>query len=176
MRMATLSAAFVALAYTALPAQSAGAQQVGNTETICALKSGPRAGERMRLRGSSASLPIGSPCGDGEGSTGVVVAKDAISDGPGSNATRTVHRTCLIDYGPRAGQRVSGVTPARLGAPCRLRDGSTGVIVEDPPRPTRENPPLGGIPVTPGRPNPQVRPPANAPRTTPVRMSHKCCG
>ena len=176
MRKGILSAALMALALTALPTRPAAAQQVGNSETICALKSGPRAGERMRLRGSSASLPIGSPCGDGEGSTGVVVAKDAISDGPGSTATQTTHRTCQIEWGPRAGQRVSGVTPARLGAPCRLRDGSTGVIVEDAPRPTRENPPLGGVPTTPERPNPQVRPPANAPRTTPVRMSHKCCG
>lgn len=148
-----------------LPA-SAGAQASSAANTICEFKAGPRAGERMRLRGDMATLTVGSPCTDGQGSTGVVVNKDATAGGPTPTDPTRLSSTCEFTLGPRVGQRLRGVTPSRIGAPCGDREGNHGFIVEDAPPPTKSVPTLGGIPKQDCRPNPNPKLPPIC-RTTP---------
>jgi hypothetical protein len=143
-------------AVSSMPQTTAGAQTAPST-TICEFKSGPRTGERMRLRGEMATLPIGSPCSDGQGSSGVVVSKDATAGGPTPTDPTRLSTTCAFETGARAGQRQRGVTPSRIGAPCGDREGNHGFMVEDAPPPTKSVPTLGDIPKETCRPNPNPR-------------------
>ncbi len=139
------------LLFTAAPV-SAQAQGL-EVATICELKSGPRAGERERLRGAGALLAIGSPCSDYRGSSGRVVAKDATSGLLTPPDSTRKHSACYFDRGLRAGQILRGVLPAPLGSQCHDREGNYGVIVEDIPETKKTPPSLGGIPETNCRPS-----------------------
>lgn len=121
--------------------------------TICDLKSGPRAGERERLRGADALLSIGSPCSDYRGSSGRVVAKDATSGLVSPPDSTRKHGSCFFANGLRAGQIERGVLPAPIGSQCHDREGNYGVIVEDIPETKKTPPALGGIPETNCRPS-----------------------
>ncbi len=136
-----------------LPASAQAQAQAQPASTICEFKSGPRTGERMRLRGELATLPVGSPCSDGQGSSGVVVNKDATADGPTPAGEKRLSSTCEFTIGVRSGQRMRGVTPSRIGAPCADREGNHGFIVEEAPPSAKANPTLGGIPKQDCRPN-----------------------
>lgn len=116
--------------------------------SICEFSSGPRAGQRQRLRGEAATVPVGSPCTDGAGSTGRVVSDDLTSTGPTPPDPRRMSTTCEFQRGPRAGHRLRGIMPTPIGSQCTDGDLSNyGVAVEDAPTPpARENQPLGGIP------------------------------
>ena len=131
--------------------------QTAPSTIICELKTGPRAGERVRLRGEMSTLPIGSACTDGQGSTGVVVDKDATAGGPTPTDPTRLSSTCGFEFGLRAGQRLRGVTPARIGSPCNDRECNNGFIVEDAPPSTKSVPTLGGIPEQNCRPNPNPK-------------------
>ncbi len=158
-QLAMFSAALLGALLLAVPVVDAGAQQIA-TATICELKEGPRAGERNRLRGAEALLEIGSPCSDGRGSTGVVVAKDATSGLYSPPDSTRKHASCFFERGTRAGQILRGVLPAPLGSQCHDRNGNYGVIVEDVPESKKAHPALGGIPTSECRPSPtRVRPP-----------------
>jgi hypothetical protein len=115
---------------------------------ICEFRSGPRAGERQRLPDHDLALRVGSPCNDGMGSSGRVVAEDATSDGPTPPDARRMSTTCEFQRGPRAGQRLRGIMPTPIGSQCTDSDLSNyGVAVADEPTPpARRNGQLGGIP------------------------------
>ncbi len=124
---ACLVGAFALAALVATASSEVAAQTTGGT-TICELKSGPRAGERERLRGTAAELPIGSACGDGRGSMGRVAAKDATSGLVSPPDSTRKHGSCYFERGLRAGHILRGVLPAPLGSQCHDREGNFGVI------------------------------------------------
>ena len=114
----------------ALLVPSAGlAQALAHT---CQFNAGPRAGQQQSYP-QVQPIPVGSPCQDGAGSTGV-----AVPDGAGGSPTPQVQtaslsHTCQFNAGPRAGQQQSypQVQPIPVGSPCQDGVGSTGVAVPD---------------------------------------------
>ena len=105
---------------------------------ICKFHVGPRAGSTIDftgVRGARAG-PLGAPCQDGLGSSGILVASmSAPNQGsvrPGFNGNSST--TCRFVFGPRAGQIINfegvpGARPGQVGTPCNDGLGSTGEIV-----------------------------------------------
>jgi hypothetical protein len=129
MRVAVLLSSLVALGLT-LPARA----QSGLT-TVCQFTSGPRAGSTFDFRPYGVQpIPVGSPCTDGQSSTGIAVAggRGTPSNGPApsSGGMTTV---CQFNAGPKAGSTVDfkpyGVQPIPVGAPCTDGQNSTGVAI-----------------------------------------------
>lgn len=92
--------------------------------TICKFTAGPRAGQTQDYA-PMAPLPVGSPCQDGQGSTGKVVA------GKGSTSSTQKSTLCHFERGPRAGetQDYAPRDPIPVGSPCQDGQGSTGRVV-----------------------------------------------
>src|SRR5215510_10274090 len=69
------------------------AQGRGQTSTLCSFTSGPRAGQTQDYA-PQAPLPVGTPCQDGNGSTGTVVAAPSGGNtrGGAGGATSTLCR------------------------------------------------------------------------------------
>ncbi len=102
------------------------ASQAQTMSTLCTFDSGPRAGETQDYA-PKAPLPVGSPCHDGAGSTGKVVAAGGTPTlGGGGKST-----LCKFDSGPRAGetQDYAPKAPLPVGGPCHDGAGSTGKVV-----------------------------------------------
>ena len=98
------------------------------TSTICAFNHGPRAGTRIDYAPRPA-IPIGSPCHDGAGSTGVVVTAGDHAEGGTFGAEMST--ICEFNNGPKAGTRFDYAPrpPVAVGTPCYDGAGSTGVVV-----------------------------------------------
>lgn len=98
------------------------------TSRTCKFNAGTRSGQ-VQYYPAAKPISIGSPCEDGAGSFGLVVA-----DSPQrvAQAGKT-SRTCKFDRGTKAGrsQFFAGATPIALGAACNDGAGSTGIAVAD---------------------------------------------
>lgn len=111
----------------------AAAQQQSFT---CQFGSGPRAGSTVSFEGVQGALPgpVGTPCGDGHGSSGVLVTPLALSTQSSAMSETGWSATCRFAAGPRAGQIMDfGMTPGvrwgLIGRACQDGAGSTGSIV-----------------------------------------------
>jgi hypothetical protein len=104
--------------------------------TICQFTSGPRAGTTFDFKPYGVKpLPVGHPCTDFQGSTGIAgIGAAATPDlsatsapSPDSNLTTV----CQFNSGPKAGTSFDfkpyGVQPIAVGRPCSDFQGSTGV-------------------------------------------------
>jgi hypothetical protein len=120
----------------ALP-QIAQAQNASRNSTLCHFTSGPRAGETQDYA-PMAALPVGTPCQDGQGSNGRVVAKSQ-RNGDDDNSDISDHSSrpsgkstlCHFTSGPRAGETQDYAPMAALpvGTPCQDGQGSNGRVV-----------------------------------------------
>ncbi len=115
----------------------------------CKFTTGTRAGQTQDYS-QLGVLPLGSPCQDGQGSTGTVVALEGsgISGPSPGGPPQGMGNACKFNSGPRAGQTqdYSQLQPLPLGSPCQ--DGqsplSTGVVVAlGSPTPSTGGPPQG---------------------------------
>ena len=102
------------------------------TSTICQYTNGPKAGGWQDYAPLPA-IPIGTPCGDGAGSTGKAIAtgtgqKYDTAAGRGAQGMSTI---CQFTNGPKAGgwHNYAPMTALPIGAPCRDGMGSTGTVV-----------------------------------------------
>lgn len=125
---APIGIATLAMSYCiARPTYSAQAQVAPpQSSTLCRFTSGPRAGQ-VQDYAPQAPLPIGSPCQDGQGSTGTIVAAMS-GQGMPAGSTSTL---CSFTSGPRAGQvqDYAPQAPLPIGTPCLDHQGSTGMVV-----------------------------------------------
>lgn len=113
--------------------------------TICKFNAGPRTGQTHDYA-PMAAIPVGSPCQDGQGSTGVVIAggggggtmgggdaKAAMVGGAAapSFAGTLTQFLCKLTSGPKAGQLPSYLSwvPLAVGSVCHDALGNTGVVV-----------------------------------------------
>jgi hypothetical protein len=111
----------------------ASAQQESFT---CQFNSGARAGSTFNFEGVPGALPgpVGTPCRDGQGSSGVLVTPQPLSTQASALPETGWSATCRFTAGARAGQIVNfGSTPGVrwgvIGRACQDDAGSTGSIV-----------------------------------------------
>ncbi|HJP69478.1 MAG TPA: hypothetical protein VJ846_11295 [Sphingomicrobium sp.] len=148
---------------------------------ICRFDDGPRAGQTQSYAGVTGiqSFPVGAPCTDGQGSTGVAMVEPPPSE-PHAVQPLPARTTfsCQFDDGPRAGQiqsyaGVTGMEPMQVGIRCTDGQGSNGVAVPDAPMPASAPerppamPPAASLPPAPTReaeppPPPEALPPVAA--------------
>jgi len=127
-------------------APDAGQRPGGGTKpqmsTLCKFTAGPRAGQTQDYA-PMAGIPVGSPCQDGAGSTGTVIAPDAGQKGGGAKAQMST--LCKFTAGPRAGQTQDYAPMAGIpvGSPCQDGAGSTGTVIAPP---TTQKPGAGAKP------------------------------
>ncbi len=103
----------------------------GQLTRTCQFNAGPRTGQRQSYP-QAQPIPVGSPCQDGQGSTGLTVAEQGPPPVPGGGSGQLT-RTCQFNAGPRAGQRQSypQAQPIPVGSPCQDGQGSTGLTVAE---------------------------------------------
>jgi hypothetical protein len=104
------------------------AQAQPASSTLCQFNSGTRAGQTQNYA-PMAPIPVGSPCTDGQGSTGVVIPMTGASPpGPGNSRMSTI---CQFNSGPRTGQKqdYAPMAPIPVGSPCTDGQNSTGVVI-----------------------------------------------
>jgi hypothetical protein len=96
----------------------------------CKFDAGPRAGQTQDYS-QLGNLPLGSPCQDGQGSTGKVVVFGGGTGGQQGGPPAGMGNACKFDAGPRAGQTqdYSQLGNLPLGSPCQDGQGSTGKVV-----------------------------------------------
>ena len=106
-----------------------GAVTKQRTSTLCKFTSGPRAGQTQDYA-PMAALPVGTPCQDGAGSTGSVVAPPSTQK-PGGTAKPQMSTLCKFTAGPRAGQTqdYAPMQAIPVGSACHDGAGSTGTVV-----------------------------------------------
>jgi len=139
------------------------------TTFTCRFDSGPRAGQTQNYAGVTGirSFPVGAPCTDGQGSTGIAISEPPVP--PPLPPAPPTSFTCQFNNGPRAGQvqsyaGVTGIQPMLVGTQCTDGQGSTGVAVPDasvrPPEPLPLPPQSSGPPpLPPLQPLPGAPPP-----------------
>ena len=106
------------------------AQQSNERSSICHFIDGPRADENQDFA-PMAPLPVGTPCQDGAGSSGSVVA--ALRPRGSRPSVRSGKSTiCYFKMGPRAGQSqdYAPLPPIAIGSFCQDGQGSEGVAGE----------------------------------------------
>ena len=109
----------------------------GPMGTVCQFTTGPKAGSA--LDSAPMQSPVGMPCTDGTGSSGVIVANapklEAVSTQVGSNAVNPpqMGSVCKFTSGPKAGT-THDYAPMHspLNTACDDGAGSSGVIVAAP--------------------------------------------
>ncbi|HUK47383.1 MAG TPA: hypothetical protein VLW06_07325 [Terriglobales bacterium] len=78
--------------------------------TICKFQSGPKAGTTYDYA-SSAAVPVGTPCTDGQGSIGVIISRSsASSGGSGSNGSSGSSSTAASDHSSEPSETMPRVT------------------------------------------------------------------
>lgn len=96
------------------------------TSTVCKFNSGfgPVAGKTYDYA-PLAALPVGSPCQDGLGSIGIIIARPS---GPVPSGMSTM---CKFTNGPAAGttRDFAPLTGLAIGAPCQDGMGDIGIII-----------------------------------------------
>src|SRR5207253_9378315 len=94
----------------------------------CKFNAGPRSGQTQDYS-QLGFLPLGSPCTDGQGSTGTVVALGG--GGGGSGPPAGMGNGCKFNAGTRSAQTQDysqlGLLP--VGSPCTAGQGSSGTVV-----------------------------------------------
>jgi hypothetical protein len=106
--------------------------QTGLT-TVCQFNTGPRAGTSLDFHAYGVQpIPIGSPCTDGRGSSGVAIAGGNQSAGP-STGSANLTTLCRFTSGPKAGSVVDyktyGVQPVAVGSQCTDGADSYGTAI-----------------------------------------------
>jgi hypothetical protein len=98
--------------------------------TLCRFNAGSRAGQTQDYA-PMAAIPVGSPCQDGQGSTGVVVAPGGGGTAAAGGGAAGMSTLCRFNAGSRAGQTQDYAPMAAIpvGSPCQDGQGSTGVVV-----------------------------------------------
>jgi hypothetical protein len=100
--------------------------------STCKFNQGPRAGQTQSYKDQVQPIPVGSPCQDGQGSTGVAISDNGGGGGGGGGSK--LSSTCEFNQGPRAGETQSykgQVQPIPVGSPCHDGQGSTGKAIPD---------------------------------------------
>src|SRR5437667_29553 len=117
----------VALGSSAPPSGGGPPSGMGNA---CKFTAGPRSGQTQDYS-QLPPLPLGSPCQDGQGSTGTVVALGSSAPPSGGGPQSGLGNACKFTAGPRSGQTqdYSQLPPLPLGSPCQDGQGSTGTVV-----------------------------------------------
>jgi len=124
---------FAASKPTSHPTTAGVAHQMG---TICKFTTGPRAGDTQDYEPMQA--PLNSPCSDGQGSSGNIIAASTAAIAAPATATTadrsgTSNQTgsvCKFTSGPKAGSKHDyAPMHAPLGTACDDGAGSSGVIV-----------------------------------------------
>lgn len=137
--------------------------------TLCEFSSGPRQGQ-IQDYSPMAPLPVNTPCQDGYGSSGKVVAS-----GSPSGATSS---TCHYHTGPAAGrvQFFPNVTPVEIGTPCWDGVSSLGISVPDVPSNSFSSTWNGDTAIKPPvAPIPPSAPTATVPQEPrPIDVSRQC--
>jgi hypothetical protein len=111
--------------------------------TVCSFNVGPEAGTSHDYA-SLTPVPVGTPCNNGRGSTGTMIARleDPATGGaaPATNASvsQPMGTICSFNHGPAAGTThdYASLTPVPVGTPCNDGIGSTGTMIarpQDPP-------------------------------------------
>lgn len=117
----------VAVARTGqVPGSTPGSTPPSTMTTVCQFNNGPRSGTQIDFAPYGVQpIPVGSPCQDGAGSSGIAIA------GSGTNTNTTT--VCQFNSGGRAGTRFDfapyGVQPIPVGSPCTDGAGSNGIAV-----------------------------------------------
>lgn len=98
----------------------------------CKFNKGPRAGQTQRYPQYD-PIPVGSPCQDGRGSSGVAISERGGSDSDDDSESAELTNTCKFTRGPRKGerQRYPDLDPIPVGSPCHDGRGSTGFAVSE---------------------------------------------
>ena len=111
------------LSFMLLPLTAHAQGEGGQMSAICEFTSGPRAGTRHDYAPMQPLL-VGTPCHDGRGSTGKVVAAEP-------HESSQLSAICEFTSGPRAGTRhdYAPMQPLLVGTPCHDGRGSTGKVV-----------------------------------------------
>ena len=125
--IAAFTAALMIITSGLVSAQPAPPASPPTTSTLCQFTSGPRAGQTQDYA-PKPPLPIGTPCNDGAGSTGTVIAP------PSSGGGATTSTLCQFTAGPKTGQTqdYAPQPPLPIGTPCNDGAGSTGTVVAPP--------------------------------------------
>jgi hypothetical protein len=123
-------------------AVSARAQNHDGSEltTICQFNSGPKAGTSFDFQPFGVRpFPVGHPCSDFQGSTGVAGIATASAPtheqraAPAARQNADLSTVCQFSSGPRAGTSFDfqpyGVKPFPVGHPCTDFQGSNGVAM-----------------------------------------------
>jgi hypothetical protein len=107
----------------------------GGMGNACKFDAGPRAGQTQDYS-QLPPLPIGSPCQDGEGSTGKVVstkittnASSNNSNNVNSNNSNNKSKTCMLLRGSKKGTKENFPISLPINSPCLTRNG-LGIIVK----------------------------------------------
>src|ERR1043166_2435840 len=104
------------------------------TSTLSKFGAGPRAGQTQDYA-PMAPVAVGTPCHDGAGSTGTVVAPATTQTAPGPSfgpgPASNMSTLCRFNSGTRAGQtqNYAPMAPVAVGTPCHDGAGSTGTVV-----------------------------------------------
>ncbi len=128
---------------SAYPTQYSSGGTPGQLSLTCRFSQGPRSGQTQSYAGVAGvtSVPVGSPCTDGQGSFGTAIADGSAPNPQDPNGSQTagtggMSLTCQFNSGSRAGQTqnfsgVPGARPAPVGSPCTDGQGSYGIAVAD---------------------------------------------
>jgi hypothetical protein len=105
-------------------------QSATSVSTVCEFVSGPQSG-RTKDYAPMDPLPIGTPCQDGQGSSGYVIPRQAPQQ---NGSTPNLSTICLFTDGPRRGQTQNyEPRPAvPIGSSCYDGMGSAGRVVAPP--------------------------------------------
>jgi hypothetical protein len=126
------------------------AQPAAGLTTVCQFQSGPRAGTTFDFATLGIQgIPVGLPCTDGQGSSGIAIAPGASGASgtlpPVSGGLTTV---CQFTSGPRTGTTFDfapfGIQPIQVGLPCTDGQGSNGVAIAGASSPGGYNVPTHG--------------------------------
>ncbi|HLZ02761.1 MAG TPA: hypothetical protein VKR55_11495 [Bradyrhizobium sp.] len=127
-----------------------------NFTTVCHFTVGPRAGTTFDFaRFGAPPIPVGSPCTDGQFSSGVAVSAPTIpAPVPGFQASSNVTTVCQFNSGPRAGTTFDfapfGVHPIPVGSPCTDGAMSNGIAITRPASADGTHSPVNASTLPPG--------------------------
>jgi hypothetical protein len=114
-------------------------QQMG---TVCSFNHGPAAGTSHDYA-SLTPVPVGTPCNDGIGSTGTIIARPqdppppAAAPATNASISQQTSTICSFNHGPASGTThdYAPLDPLPVGSTCNDGNGSTGTIIPKPDNP-----------------------------------------
>jgi len=117
------------LTFTALLGGGGSYSVAQEISTLCSFNAGPRVGTSQDYAPLD-PLPVGTPCQDGVGSSGVIVPKSHLT---GASPPR-ISTICEFTNGPMIGEKhdFAPLLGIPIGSPCQDGAGSSGIIVGKP--------------------------------------------